>query len=67
MVAISGYDMTLTEDGTTTQMEESLNLFQVICVNKFFKASSQLLKNFWRYPSNVIFDTLKNTTQLLSR
>ena len=43
VVALSGYDMTLTEDGTTNQMEESLNLFQAICVNKFFKESSFIL------------------------
>ena len=43
VVALSGYDMTLTEDGTTNRMEESLNLFQAICVNKFFKESSFIL------------------------
>ena len=43
VVALSGYDMTLTEDGTTNQMEESLNLFQAICINKFFKESSFIL------------------------
>ena len=43
VVALSGYDMTLTEDGTTNRMEESLNLFQAICVNKFFKDSSFIL------------------------
>ena len=36
VAALSGYDMTLTEDGTTNRMEESLNLFQAICINKFF-------------------------------
>ena len=36
VVALSGYDMTLTEDGTTNGLEESLNLFQAIGVNKFF-------------------------------
>ena len=35
--------MTLTEDGTTNRMEESLNLFQAICVNKFFDKSSIVL------------------------
>ena len=39
VVALSGYDVTLTEDGTTNRMEESLNLFQAICVNKFFSDS----------------------------
>ena len=43
VVALSGYDMTLTEDGTTNRMEESLNLFQAICVNKFFDSSSIVL------------------------
>ena len=43
VAALSGFDMTLTEDGTTNQMEESLNLFQAICVNKFFKDSSFIL------------------------
>ena len=43
VAALSGYDMTLTEDGTTNQMEESLNLFQAISVNKFFKDSSFIL------------------------
>ena len=43
VVALSGYDMTLAEDGTTNQMEESLNLFQAICVNKFFDSSSIVL------------------------
>ena len=40
VVALSGYDMTLTEDGTTNRMEESLNLFQAICANKFFSDST---------------------------
>ena len=43
VAALSGYDMTLTEDGTTNQMEESLHLFQAICVNKFFKSSLVIL------------------------
>ena len=43
VVALSGYDMTLTEDGATNEMEESLNLFQAICVNKFFDSSSIVL------------------------
>ena len=41
--ALSGYDMTLIEDGTTNRMEESLNLFQAICTNKFFDRSSIVL------------------------
>ena len=43
VVALSGYDMTLTEDGTTNRMKESLNLFQAICVNNFFDNSSIVL------------------------
>ena len=43
VVSLSGYDMTLLKDGTTNQMEESLNLFQAICVNKFFDNSSIVL------------------------
>ena len=43
VASLSGYDMTLTEDGTTNRMEESLNLFQSICVNKFFDQSSIIL------------------------
>ena len=43
VASLSGYDMTLTEDGTTNRMEESLNLFQAICVNKFFDQASIIL------------------------
>ena len=43
VAALSGYDMTLIEDGTTNRMEESLNLFQAICTNKFFDKSSIIL------------------------
>ena len=43
VAALSGYDMTLNENGTTNRMEESLNLFQAICVNKFFDKSSIIL------------------------
>ena len=43
VAALSGYDMTLIEDGTTNRIEESLNLFQAICVNKFFDTSSIIL------------------------
>ena len=39
VASLSGYDMTLTEDGTTNRMEESLNLFQAICSYKFFNDS----------------------------
>ena len=43
VAALSGYDMTLIEDGTTNRMEEALSLFQAICVNKFFDRSSIIL------------------------
>ena len=43
VASLSGYDMTLTEDGTTNRMEESINLFQAICINKFFSNSSIIL------------------------
>ena len=43
VTALNGYDMTLIEDDTTNRMEESLNLFQAICVNKFFDNSSIVL------------------------
>ena len=43
VAALSGYDMTLIEDGTTNRMEDSLNLFQAICANKFFDRSSIIL------------------------
>lgn len=41
--ALSGYDMTLFEDGKTNRLEESLNLFQAICNNKFFVKTSVIL------------------------
>jgi hypothetical protein len=41
--ALSGYDMTLFEDGKTNRLEESLNLFQAICNNKFFVKTSMIL------------------------
>ena len=40
VAALSGYDMTLTEDSSANRMEESLNLFHAICVNKFFEDST---------------------------
>ena len=43
MAALSGYDMTLNEDGSTNRMEESLNLFQAVCTNKFFDNSTIVL------------------------
>eukprot|EP00118_Oscarella_pearsei_P000611 m.5375 g.5375 ORF g.5375 m.5375 type:complete len:361 (+) comp13013_c0_seq1:132-1214(+) len=41
--ALSGYDMTLYEDGTTNRLEESLTLFQAICNNRFFMKTSVVL------------------------
>ena len=41
--ALSGYDMTLFEDNKTNRFEESLNLFQAICNNKFFVKTSMIL------------------------
>jgi len=43
VAALSEYDMTLIEDGVTNRMEESLNLFQAICTNKFFDKSSIII------------------------
>ena len=43
VASLSGYDMTLTEDGTTNRIEESVNLFHAICANKFFSDSSIIL------------------------
>jgi len=43
VAALSGYNMTLFEDDVTNRMEESLNLFQAICANKFFEKSSIIL------------------------
>lgn len=43
VVALSGYDMTLLEDSNVNRLEESLNLFQQIVNNRFFKESSFIL------------------------
>lgn len=43
VAALSGYDMTLNEDGVTNRLEESLNLFQAICNNRFFENTSMIL------------------------
>ena len=40
VAALSGYDMTLTEDGSTNRIEESVNLFHAVCANKFFSDST---------------------------
>ncbi|KAG4066614.1 hypothetical protein HA402_007250 [Bradysia odoriphaga] len=43
VVALSGYDMTLLEDGTVNRLEESLNLFEQIVNNRWFKEASFVL------------------------
>lgn len=43
VVALSGYDMTLLEDTTVNRLEESLNLFEQIVNNRWFKEASFVL------------------------
>lgn len=43
VVALSGYDMTLLEDPTVNRLEESLNLFEQIVNNRWFKEASFVL------------------------
>ncbi|XP_055372518.1 guanine nucleotide-binding protein G(o) subunit alpha-like [Condylostylus longicornis] len=43
VVALSGYDMTLLEDSSVNRLEESLNLFEQILINPFFKNASFVL------------------------
>lgn len=43
VVALSGYDMTLLEDQTVNRLEESLNLFEQIVNNRWFKEASFVL------------------------
>lgn len=43
VVALSGYDMTLLEDNTVNRLEESLNLFEQIVNNRWFKEASFVL------------------------
>ena len=54
--------MTLLEDGTTNQMEESLNVFQAICVNKFFDKSSIVL---FLNKLNLFTEKINNTNRHL--
>ena len=62
VASLSEYNMTLTEDGTTNRMEESLNLFQAICYNKFFdKASIILFLN----KVDLFIEKITNSTQHL--
>lgn len=41
--ALSGYDITLREDGITNRLDESLNLFQAIVNNRFFVEAAMIL------------------------
>lgn len=43
VVALSGYDMTLLEDNNVNRLEESLNLFEQIVNNRWFKEASFVL------------------------
>lgn len=43
IVALSGYDMTLLEDPSVNRLEESLNLFEQIVNNRWFKEASFVL------------------------
>ena len=43
MAALSDFDLTLTEDGVTNRMVESLRLFQSICNNRWFKEASMIV------------------------
>lgn len=41
--ALSGYDMTLYEDGSMNRLDESLQMFSQIVNNRFFKSSAMIL------------------------
>ncbi|KAL0993468.1 hypothetical protein UPYG_G00108390 [Umbra pygmaea] len=43
VVGLSGYDMTLMEDPSMNQLQESLALFTFICTNKLFKSTTLIL------------------------
>ncbi|KAM6957126.1 guanine nucleotide-binding protein G(o) subunit alpha-like [Aplochiton taeniatus] len=43
VVALTSYDMTLTEDCSKNRLLESLNLFHSVCVNPVFKSTSLIL------------------------
>ena len=62
MTSLSEYNMTLTEDGTTNRMEESLNLFQAICYNKFFDQASIIL---FLNKVDLFTEKINNSTQHL--
>ncbi|XP_036945286.1 guanine nucleotide-binding protein G(o) subunit alpha-like isoform X1 [Acanthopagrus latus] len=43
VVALSSYDMTLTEDPSANRLQESLQLFRSICTNTVFRSTSLIL------------------------
>lgn len=43
VVALSGFDLTLYEDGKTNRMQESLKLFHEICISKWFTKAAMIL------------------------
>ena len=61
VASLSGYNTTLTEDGTANQMEESLNLFRAICYKFFHEASFILFLN----KVDLFTEKIDNTTQHL--
>ena len=62
VASLNEYNMTLIEDGTTNRMEESLNLFQAICYNKFFDTASMIL---FLNKVDLFTEKINNTTQHL--
>ena len=62
VASLSGYNTTLIEDGTTNQVEESLNLFRAICYNKFFHEASTIL---FLNKVDLFTEKIDNTTQHL--
>ena len=62
VASLNGYNMTLMEDDTTNRMEESLNLFQAICYNKFFDTASIIL---FLNKVDLFTEKINNTTQHL--
>ena len=62
VASLNEYNMTLTEDGTTNRMEESLNLFQAISYNKFFENTSIIL---FLNKLDLFTEKINNTTHHL--
>ena len=62
VASLSRYNMMLMEDGTTNQIEESLNLFQAICYNKFFDNTSIIL---FLNKVDLFTEKINNTAQRL--